>query len=318
MATWFILTASLAVFCWSWVVFLAVRRRIQAREDLVRQRLAIGQGADQEDERGILQKRGEEGLFDELLGGTSTYHRLSDLLEQAGSTEGPGAFLAKSLILGLVPAMFMGLLTMSAGGAIIGMSAGLIPLAMLLRTRRRRMQKIDAQLPTALEIMTISLRAGHSLAQTIELSARELQPPIRDEFERAAQEHALGRPIDEVLVAMSRRLPDCKALRTFVVSVLVLTQTGGNLIEIIEKIIETLRMQTQYERKLAAMTSEGRSSARMLSALPVVFILLAYLADPSYVSLLFTDPTGQKLLGMSVLLWIVGVLWTRKLTSPAT
>ncbi|MDY0058413.1 MAG: type II secretion system F family protein [Myxococcota bacterium] len=319
MAPWFILAASLTCFFVLMTGYLLWRRRKLRLEHLVRERLAIershpGAGAGtlmQEDRRRI-------AVIDRLLQETGTQQRLQDLLDQAGEPTSPGSFVLRSLLWGLGPALVLGTLTLSPGVALLCCLGGLLPLVLLLQRRGKRMQKIDAQLPVALEIMTISLRAGHSLAQTIELSANELQAPLGDELRRAAEEHRLGRSLEEVLVSMSRRLPGCRALRTFVVAVLVLQQTGGNLIEIIEKIIETLRMQTQYERKLGAMTAEGKSSARMLSGLPLAFIALAYLADPGYIGMLFTDPIGQKLLIVSVTLWCVGILWTRKLISPAS
>lgn len=319
MAPWFILAASLTVFFALQAVFLRWRFRASRRDALVKERLAIERtlpGLEASLLKG--EERGRGAFIDALLRDTGTHQRLQTLLDQAGERTTPGAFVLRCLLWGLAPALVFGTLLASPGAALFFALLGLVPVLLVLRRRARRMAKIDSQLPVALEIMTISLRAGHSLAQTIELSARELQSPLKDELQRCAEENALGRSLEEVLVAMTHRLPRCRAMRTFVVAVLVLQQTGGNLIEIIERIIETLRQQNQYERKLAAMTAEGKSSARMLSGLPAAFIGLAYLADPGYIGILFTHPLGRKLLVAAVVLWVAGVLWTRKLVSPAS
>ncbi len=319
MANWLVIAAALALFFVLQAGWSVLRVRARRRADLVRQRLAIGTATDEGP--GLLGAGAQGGLaatVDDLLGETGVHQRLRDLLEQAGERGSPGGLVLRMVLMGLVPAIVLGTLTFNPALALLLAGLGFLPLALLLHKRNKRMTRIDTQLPVALEIMTISLRAGHSLAQTIELSAQEIQAPLGDELKRCAEEHALGRSLDEVLLNMSRRLPGCRALRTFVVAVLVLQQTGGNLIEIIERIIETLRMQSQYERKLAAMTAEGKSSARMLAGLPMIFVLLAYLADPNYIGLLFSDPAGQKLLFVSVVLWVVGMLWTRKLISPAS
>ncbi|MCA9559521.1 MAG: type II secretion system F family protein, partial [Myxococcales bacterium] len=169
-----------------------------------------------------------------------------------------------------------------------------------------------------LEVMIISLRAGQSLDQTIRLTASELDAPIGDEFHRVSEEVQLGRPLEEALVAMSARLAAARTVRTFVTSVLVLRQTGGNLIEVLEQIIDTMRQQAQYERKLSAMTAEGRSSARMLAGLPPIFVLLAYMADSNYIGTLVNDPVGRVLLTVAIIMYTAGVVWTRRLTNPKT
>jgi tight adherence protein B len=192
----------------------------------------------------------------------------------------------------------------------------MVPYLLLVRKKRLRVSRIEEQLPEALEVMTISLRAGQSLAQTIRLTATELQAPIGDELRRVAEEQELGRPLDEALVAMSRRLKEARTVRSFVVSVLVLRQTGGNLIEVLESIIDSMRQQAQYERKLKAMTAEGRSSSRMLTLLPPIFVFLAYLADTSYIGKLLSDPIGRVLMTISLVLYVIGIVWVRRLVNP--
>ncbi|MBM4319154.1 MAG: hypothetical protein FJ125_04150 [Deltaproteobacteria bacterium] len=320
MAAWVIISTCLTVFFLLQAVFLFWRFRRGKRQELVKERLAIGKPDRAQQAASLLMKeqRSRGAWIDDLLRDTGAHQWLSDLLEQSGEEGSPGGLLVRCAVLGLVPGLFFGAVLLSPFMALLFSLIGLGPILLLMHRRTARMQKIDSQLPVALEIMTISLRAGHSLAQTIELSAKELSPPLRDELQRCAEEHSLGRPLEEVLVNMTQRLPRCRALRTFVVAVLVLQQTGGNLIEIIERIIETLRMQSQYERKLGAMTAEGKSSARMLGGLPLAFIALAYLADPSYTGILFVHPVGQKLLAASLTLWLIGILWTRKLITPSS
>ena len=104
--------------------------------------------------------------------------------------------------------------------------------------------------------------------------------------------------------------------RTFVVAVLVLRQTGGNLVEVIESIIDTMRQQSAYAQKLQAMTAEGRSSALILAMLPPAFAGLSYVADPGYAKRLYTDSMGQLLLLVAVAFYLTGVMWTRRLVAP--
>ncbi len=307
-----------ALFCLVMALYARRRHKQRLQTAMVRDRLAI------EDEatgnRSVASIVGDEeedeGVVASMLRQAGLLDRIQDLLDQAGERTTATQFLLRMFIFGLTGSCILGIALFSLPAAIVGMGLGAVPLFIVVQKRNTYMRTIDEQLPLALEIMTISLRAGHSLPKTLDHTAGEIQPPLAEELHRAAEEHAMGRSMEEVLVAMSRRLKGCRALRTFVVAVLVLQQTGGNLVEIIERIIETLRVQNVYERKLSAMTSEGKSSAKMLAALPPAFLVLAWLGDPGYVGVLWNDPAGQKVGFAAIGLWLLGVVWIRRLISP--
>lgn len=98
-------------------------------------------------------------------------------------------------------------------------------------------------------------------------------------------------------------------------AVLVLQQTGGNLIAVIDRIVENARARSQYRAKLRALTAEGRASARMLAAMPVVFALLAAMVDSTYTDTLFFTSGGQIVVLLATGLWLLGILWTRRLVA---
>ena len=296
------LTSGMAVFCVLMAFWLLRTSKRTAREAALAERL----GTDESMMQANALLRGEQ---------TGT---LVKLLEEGGNTMDSGGVVSRLILLSGLNFLILLLLFKNLGGALF-LSALLTPLFMwmfLLRRRRQRMARISEQLPEALEVMTISLRAGQSLEQTIRLTASQLDDPVGAEFTRVAEETELGRPLEQALVNMAERLSEIRPLRTFVVSVLVLRQTGGNLIEVLESIIDTMRQQTQYERKLQAMTAEGRSSSRMLGGLPVVFVLLAWLADPTYIGKLISNPLGQGMAIAALALYVLGMLWIRKLVNP--
>jgi hypothetical protein len=93
----------------------------------------------------------------------------------------------------------------------------------------------------------------------------------------------------------------------------VFEKSGGNLIAVIDRIIESARARAQYRAKLRALTSEGRSSAKMLGMMPPAFAVLAASVDPSYAKTLFTTASGNVILLVAGGLWMLGLLWTRRL-----
>lgn len=215
--------------------------------------------------------------------------------------------------------MLLGLLLRSGLLAIIFGGAGASILWFVVRAARaRRLAQCDEQMPQALEIMGLALRAGHALPKALSLAADETPAPLSHELRRAADEHALGRPISGVLESLSQRLPGAEAINTFVVAVLVLQETGGNLIAVIDRIVENARARASYQARLRALTSEGRQSAKLLALLPGAFAVLAMMSDPNYVDMLFYDSGGRVVTLVAAILWITGILWTRRLVRPVS
>ncbi len=284
--------------------------RQAAVDSVIAERLLISDAVS--DAEGLL-RGGARGDWTDNVPGI---HALRALLEEAGADESVGAYFVRSAVLGLLTFALIAGVTSNAAGALILAFAGCVaPWLGVLGQRAKRTARVEEQLPEALEVMAISLRAGHSLEQTLRFSSEELQGPIAEELRRVSEEVQLGRPLDAALVAMSERMRGARSVRTFVVSVLVLRQTGGNLVEVLESIIDTLRQSSQYARKLNAMTAEGRSSARMLAALPIIFVTLSYAANPKYISMLLVDPTGRSILALAATLYVTGLLWIRRLVS---
>ena len=313
MSALILLLASASVFFVLQAAWWMRASRQAAVDSVIAQRLHIGDAVSQAEE---LLRDGAQGDWTDSVPGARA---LQSLLDEAGAEDGLAAYLVRSGILALLTfALVVGFSsaggTGKAGGALILAMAGAVaPWLGVMSQRAKRVARVEEQLPEALEVMAISLRAGHSLEQTLRFSAEELQGPIAEELGRVAEEVRLGRSLDAALVAMSERLRGARSVRTFVVSVLVLRQTGGNLVEVLEGIVDTLRQNSQYGRKLNAMTAEGRSSARMLAALPLVFVSLSYAANPSYVSMLLTDPAGRAILALAVTLYSAGIFWVRSL-----
>lgn len=225
------------------------------------------------------------------------------------------ARVAFAAVLGLVLGAAIGSGALAVIFALLG-CAGMWFL--VRRARARRLAQCDEQMPQALEIMALALRAGHALPGALALAAQESPAPLCHELRRAHDEHQLGRPIAEVLAGMGERLPGCAAVETFVVAVAVLQETGGNLILVIDRIVENARARSGYLTRLRALTAEGRQSARMLALLPLGFFVLAFAGDPRYMGMLIHDSGGRMILFVAIALWMTGIMWTRRLVRPMT
>jgi tight adherence protein B len=178
--------------------------------------------------------------------------RVEALLEQAEVRITVARLLAISGIALLVGGL-LGLLS-NIGilmSLVLGPLGAILPFGYVAFMRRRRSNKLSEQLPDALDMMARSLRAGHALASSFKLVSSEMPSPINTEFARAFEEQNLGMPFERAVAQMTKRAPANRDLKIFAVSVIVQKETGGNLVEIIEKIAETIRARYRFYGKLA-------------------------------------------------------------------
>lgn len=218
-----------------------------------------------------------------------------------------GVGILLGFVLGLLShfGIIMSLILAPVGGG--------LPFAFAVFMRNRRSNKLSEQLPDALDMMARSLRAGHALASSFKLVSSEMGSPINTEFARAFEEQNLGMPFERVVAQMTKRAPGNRDLKIFAVSVIVQKETGGNLVEIIEKIAETIRARYRFYGKLRTLTAEGRMSSYVLAALPICTGIFIGYTNPEYSSLLIRDPIGQAALAYAVVTWLVGLIWMRRM-----
>jgi tight adherence protein B len=178
--------------------------------------------------------------------------------------------------------------------------------------RKRRIAKFNAQLPDALELLSRSLRAGHSLGSGFNLVSQEMQNPLAKEFGRCFEEQNLGVSLEASLESMTKRIPNLD-LRFFATAVILQRTTGGDLAEILDKIGRLVRARYRLAGQIQALTGEGRLSGIVLLALPPGLFTVMLFLNNEYIMKLFTDPMGQWLLGSAIVMQLVGAFVIKKI-----
>jgi tight adherence protein B len=199
-------------------------------------------------------------------------------------------------------------------GPVMAATLGFLPVVWLLFKRKRRLKAFAAQLPEALELIARALRAGHSLAAGFSLVAQETSDPIGSEFGRTFEEQNLGKPLDEALTDLTKRIPNLD-LKFFATAIVLQRQTGGDLAEILDKIGYLVRERFKIWGQVQALTGEGRLSGVVLLALPPALFAVVYHMNPDYLMLLFTDPMGKKMLIGGIVSQLLGALLIRKIVN---
>jgi len=186
-----------------------------------------------------------------------------------------------------------------------------VPYGILKFKCGRRLKKFSDALPDAIDLMARALRAGHSMASTIELVAEQSPEPLAGEFEQVYQQQKFGLRFRDALLQMGGRVPS-KDLHFLITAILVQKETGGDLTDILDRTSHVIRERLRIEGEVRTHTAQGRLTGWILGLLPVIMLLLINLVSPGYSTVLFHDPTGQKLLYAGAILIVIGGLIIRK------
>ena len=184
-------------------------------------------------------------------------------------------------------------------------------LYLVIRIGRRRSQFAD-QLTDTLGIMTGSLRAGRGLPQAIELVAEEAPSPTAEQFRRVVFETRVGRDMTSAMTSTAKRMKS-QDLEWVTRAVDINRELGGDLTEVLDNIVDTIRDRRRVSRQVRALSAEGRASGWVLLALPVLMFFFLAWRTPDSAALLTGTPTGQTLLGIAVVGMVLGYVWIRKL-----
>ena len=184
------------------------------------------------------------------------------------------------------------------------------PVMFLRWKRSRKLNAFNKNLADAIDMMTRSLRAGHSIVSAIGIVAEQGVDPVKSEFAEVFKKQNYGLPMRDCLLQLLDRVPSAD-LRVLVTGMLVQKETGGNLTEILERITFTIRERVRIHGEIRTHTAQGRMTGYILCALPIVMLLILNFIDPGYSAVLFNTKTGNKLLWGGVILLGMGAFSIR-------
>jgi tight adherence protein B len=160
--------------------------------------------------------------------------------------------------------------------------------------------------------MSRALQAGHSFSETLHMIAVEMPEPVSTEFRKTYEEQNLGLSVKLALENLAERVP-LLDLRLCITAIMIQRETGGNLAEILEKVGYTIRERFRILEDLKTLTTSSRMSAWILCALPVFVAVVVTFMNPDYMSILWNDPRGHKLLLAAAVMQVSGMLIIRKI-----
>ena len=194
----------------------------------------------------------------------------------------------------------------------VGLVAG--PGALALaggRSDRRR----TAQLPEALDAVAAGLRGGLALPAAI-AGAASVGPPLGDEVAAIAREVDAGRPLTEAVARWQAAATDPHTALAGA-ALTVAASVGGPGARAVDGAAASLRDRIGSEAETAALATQGRASAAVLTLAPLAFALLLSSLDPAAGRFLLGTPVGWLCITVGLSLDALGAWWMTRLVRRA-
>jgi tight adherence protein B len=246
----------------------------------------------------VMELRKQRGLSAEgKRGGRLRW--LSNLIVASGLSYEPRKWALIAGGAGLVAALVVAFVLkhplLAAPAGLVVALAG--PLVVLKFKAGARAKALGVQLPQGLDIVVRSLEAGHPVPTAVALVGREMVDPIGTEFGMAADEIAYGATLEQAVERMAERCqhPD---VDLFAATIRLQAGTGGNLTGLLKLNANTVRERHKMRLKIKAASSEGRASAMILTAAPLVTMGIITLTSPHFYGDVIADPIVQIGLGI--------------------
>lgn len=197
-------------------------------------------------------------------------------------------------------------------GIALGCVLALLPSLYVFRARTQRLRRLENQLPDAIDLMGRAMRAGHAFPNALKMVGEEMSDPIGSEFRTLFDEINYGVRLEDALLNLLERVPSTD-LQYFVVALLIQRETGGNLAELLDNISAIVRARIKLMGEIRTLSAEGKLSAWVLALLPFGTAVLINVVNPKFMTVLWTDPAGLKLVYFALFMMAFGIWWMSRI-----
>ncbi|MDR2452002.1 MAG: type II secretion system F family protein [Candidatus Accumulibacter sp.] len=187
-----------------------------------------------------------------------------------------------------------------------------IPNKIYTYLRQRRIALIDSQVPDMLAMAAGAMSAGAALMTALESVARDGPAPIKVELDMMLREVRLGIDMDIALDNLAARVKSEEMIMV-AAAIKIARESGGNLSESLEKLSRAVRDRQNMEKKILALTAQGRMQAWVMAALPFGMLYALFRLDPVAMGPMFHTVLGWAVF-LAVSVWItIGFKVIRKI-----
>lgn len=144
---------------------------------------------------------------------------------------------------------------------------GLIPMAVVSRRARLRLEEIDYEIPELVDLLVVGIEGGIGFNGAIRTSSQRLDGPLRDELLLTLQQQGLGASTVESLENLLDRC-DTPAVRAFVRTIVQGERLGVSIGQLMRNLAEEMR------KRRRALAEEKAHKTPIKILFPLVFLIL--------------------------------------------
>ena len=173
-------------------------------------------------------------------------------------------------------------------------------------------KRIDNELLRAVIVMNNAFKSGKSTMQALEIASTDLPEPIRSEFYKMYQEMKYGLSIDNVFDRFSKRI-ELEEIKYISATLSILNKTGGNIIKVFDSIEKSLYDKRKLKEELKNLTASSNLVVKLLMVVPLFFVFIIYILNPTYFDPLFETKLGLVVLFLIVIMFLLYIWFLQKI-----
>ncbi|EJC7004890.1 type II secretion system F family protein [Vibrio parahaemolyticus] len=155
-------------------------------------------------------------------------------------------------------------------------------------------QRFKDNFPDALNILSGALSSGQSIVHAFEYVGTQLDNEVGEEFKKMSERLLIGEDPDDVLARSAASFPYVEYF-FFAATIRINLSRGGQLKDVINRINRIMFEARAIEKKKNALTSEARASAKIIAALPVIFIMILKVTSPENYNFVMFEEGGKTI-----------------------
>jgi tight adherence protein B len=244
--------------------------------------------------------------------------RYRKLMRMAGLRISPQQFLLMCSGLAVVSAVVYTAFALLSGlpvyaAIFVAISVGFgVPWFIVRWLGKRRVSRFTLLFADAVDVIVRGVRSGLPVGECLNIIANESPQPVAGVFQEIIDGQRLGMTMEQALMRAQETMPTPE-IRFFSIVLSIQSQTGGNLAETLSNLSSVLRARKKMRDKVDALSSEAKTSAMIIGALPPLIALVLTFVNFKYISLLFTDDLGHLLIAGSLIWMSMGVFIMRQM-----
>lgn len=192
------------------------------------------------------------------------------------------------------------------GGIIIAF--GVIMLFQWLK--QREYKAFNQAFPDALNMLSSAVSSGESLVHAIRYVGETMTGSVGEEFKRISDRLQIGESPDQVFNKSCQRFP-YRNFYFFVITIRANMNHGGQLKDIISRLNRLMFNGRTIEKKKLALTSEARGSAKIVAAIPFLFLVFMQFITPDNFEFIMFHEAGRPVLYYMLISEFIGlgIIW---------